>query len=245
MDSTPSWVLLAPVPSRVIEQAVDDGPPGAQWRLVRGTGKYNALVDDELGTERSGERELALQWSSHGRCYVGYFDDPLISVCEAGRWVKEEEGDPWELAASLGCALRDEPAPEPEPSGINFVVADVKPEELARAYRKKWPIPRGDRFHVEAVALGALAYEDDGDVIDLARSVSQALATTVYTVEWLPDEPSFRVERIERGAVTGLYDVPASWWSQEMRMSDVLGEREPIRIMQRLGHTPRNPTRAL
>jgi len=234
----PSWVLLAPVAVRVIEDAIDDGPPGAQWRLVRGTGKYHALVDDEPGTERSGERELALQWSAHGRCYVGYFDDPLISVCEGGRWVEEEDGDPWKLAASLGCPLRAEAAPPSAPEGINFVVADVAPETLARAYGKKWPLPRGDAFRVKAVPLGALASEESGDVIDLARAVSEKLGATVYTIEWLPAERRFRAERIVRGEVTGLYDVPASWWSKPMRMPDVAGEREPARIVRRLGYTP-------
>lgn len=231
----PTWVLLAQASDKALLRLIDEGPPGAQWRVVRGTGNVNALVDDELGTEHSGERELAETLSHSARCYVGYFDPPWISSCDNGQWIDEAEGDPYALARSLGCALRDEPAPFEAAPLSALVVQGATAQALARALDWPWPLASGDTRNVRAVALGASAWEDGGDLIDLALRVARKLQLPLYTVELRADKV-LRCEFIRDGEVVSAFDHPSTWWSLEpRRMPDVLGETEPAAILAALG----------
>lgn len=233
----PCWVLLAQTPAATFLRMIDDGPNGAQWRLVRGTRSVNALVDDEPGTEYSGERELAETLSHEARCYVGYFDPPWISSCENGQWVDESEGDPYDLARSLGCPLNEEPAPFEVPPLSALVVEGVAVEALAHALGWPWPLPPADARKVLRVPLGAAAWEDGGDLIDYALDVAEDLKLPMYTVEWGPDN-GLRCQFIRDAVVVSAFDHPPTWWSEvQQRMPDVLGHTEPGAILAALGLT--------
>lgn len=231
----PSWVLLARCTPQRLRQAIDDGPLGARWRLVEGTQGVHAIVDDEPGTEHSGERELAEALSAGGRCLIGYFDPPWISTCERGRWVGEAEGDPYALAASLGCALRAPPAPVPLPPVSALLAISASPDALARALGSGWPPAADEPLHVIATRDGALAWEDGGDLIDSAMNVARKLRVPLWTVERRADG-SLRCELIENAHVVAKYDHPPSWWSERpCRLTTVLGETEPEAILARMG----------
>ena len=231
----PTWVLLAQAPEKTLLRTIDDGPPGAQWRLVRGRSGVHALVDDEPGTEHSGERELAEKLSHTARCYVGYFDPPWISSCENGQWVDESEGDLYALARSLGCPLKDEPAPFEAPPLSALVAQGATVEDLARALDWPWPLPSDDARKAQRVPLGAAAWEDGGDLIDLALRVARKLRLPLYTVEWRADKV-LRCQLIRDAEVVSAFDDPMTWWSQDPhRMPNVLGHTEPGAILAAFG----------
>lgn len=231
----PCWVLLAEVPDATILRMIEEGPSGAQWRLVRGTRGVNALVDDEPGTEHSGERELAEKLSHTARCYVGYFaDPPWISSCENGKWVDESEQDPHDLARSLGCPLEDEPPPFEALALSALVVEGATTEALARALEWPWPLPPDDERKVLRVPLGAAAWEVGGDLIDYALRVARKLRLPMYTVE-VSAAHGLRCELLRDAEVVSAFDHPPTWWSEEHRMPNVLGHTDPSAILAAFG----------
>lgn len=238
-ELSPTWVLLAEVPLATLTKVIEDGPSAAQWRLVAGSGKVNALVDDEPGTEHSGERELAESLSQQARCYVAYFDPPWVSICEKGQWVEERAADPFALAQSLGCALRPEPAPFEAPFEAPplsaLVVQGASAQGLANALDWPWPLPADDARKIKTVALGAAAWEDGGDLVDLALRTARQLKLPLYAVEWRADK-ALRCQFIQDAEVVSAYDHPSTWWSQDpARMPSVLGHTEPAEILAALG----------
>lgn len=234
MPMDPCWVLLTDTGLHALRSIFAGRYERARWRLVQGTGEFHALVDDEPGTEHSGEREIAEILSKQGRCWVGYFDPPWISTYERGALKADEEGDPYSLALSLGCPLRPEPPPFERPPTCTLVAIGTTASALAAALGEEWPLPEGSEMSIVEVPMGVAAWDNAGDVIDLSYRVARKLGGSLYSLEIRADGV-FRCERFEGGELIGLFDHPSSWWSEEKRMLDVLGATTPTAILAKFG----------
>lgn len=101
----PTWALFAPLPVKRLKEALESDDRLDRCRVLQGTGAYNAIVDDEPGSEHSGEEELAMRLSAAGRVYVGYFVDDWVSVFENGVCLEQKQRSADSLAHELGCPV--------------------------------------------------------------------------------------------------------------------------------------------
>lgn len=101
----PTWALFAPISVERLKEALESDDRLESCRVLKGNGAYNAIVDDEAGTEHSGEETLARRLSTAGRVYVGYFVDDWVYVFENGKCLEQEERRADSLAHELGCPV--------------------------------------------------------------------------------------------------------------------------------------------
>lgn len=230
-----TWAVLAPVDPAALEGLIaGEVDEGGFLRVERGTQQYHAVVSDEPGSEGADE-DLAVKLSrAHpGRHYALVLDPeyPRVELFEGGRFVREQDDDPGELARGLGCPVV--PAPQPRTSDAAVVVAGVAPERVRAALGLRKDLEA--EVSLRSGPVGTIATSTRVQLVGYSNRLSEELQATVYVVVRFREDGYFRCWVLENGEDTGLLDWPATSWSRERHVSEVLGQSTPEGILGALG----------
>lgn len=216
----PTSGLLAPVPLDVLRARADGR------EVIAGARDYHAVVTDEPGDMQWAERlatELSAGQPGTFYAFGSHPDYEWLTTIENGRTVSSDEGAV--DAERFGVTLVP---PVARPASY-LVVENATPEQVADALGGG-PAPRR---HLEKTALGTLGWTEGADLGFLASRVSRELGRRTFAV--VDDGTRFRVRIHEHGTETGRFEVPATSWSEPLRVNVILGAITLDEIRRKLG----------
>jgi hypothetical protein len=242
------WAVLVPGAASWVErrarEILEQEEDGSEhhFMVVPGQGRYQAVV--EKGHQDFSSEMLLGEALSREREDLVYVIQRFDEFFQVSRFLKGEESweeqQPEDLAHSLGCAIEwtvERPlAPLKKKARRVVLIQGLSAPRVLDALAKELgrPLPAG-YYRLEEVPQGVLLTDGTGELIfeDVALSKRFPLAT-MYSVAATPSLDFFVVS-VRRKRMTEQFAWPPEAFPLFPVLHEVMGEREPERILAALG----------
>lgn len=234
----PVWAILAPLPPEALSEYAAEFP---STEVIRGSAKHSAIVSSLPGSEGIDQTLAERISAARGRVeifLVRFREDlEVVWVYKRGHRIREEASDPWELARSLGCPLRQEVVAHPVTHSV-CVVFDRTPYQVARALDYD-DVPESGAMHIVGCPRGTYFYSDKGNVALFRDDVANATGSRVYLVTARNGGAEFYCSVVEDGKDVGVYEIPVFRSAPLAQLHSIDGKTSPAQIVEALGVPPR------
>jgi hypothetical protein len=246
------WVVLVPGEFAWVERRARELLKELEYeseiyfKVIPGQGRYQAVVQ-EGENDRSPEVLLATRLSLECEepvYSISRFDFPCMYRCTGGE--EEDANDTYDdqepeaLVRSLGCLLPwfDEPQLKPykKPTRTVALIQGLSLAKVRKALEQEAgrPLPPG-YYRIEETPLGVLATDGTGELVFADNRLAYRFPrATVYSVIATPSLDFF-VVLVMRGRKTVEFVPPPEEATYYPAVHEIMGEREPERILAALG----------
>ncbi len=210
---------FAPFPSEEVEP----------WRSVTTPGG-SALFSHEPGSEGHHDMPLAEKLSHKGVVALWWTATDTLLEFDNGRERSEPQRALVDWLREHGVEEEDDDELLPTPDVTSVAVfVGMEAEAVAKLFTQ-------DGIEVSSGPVGAIVRHTKGQASFAAKLVSKKVGRTahVITITRTPQEP-FLVEIIQGDKSLGFFGDVLGSWPGMVILDDVLGEREPRRILSKLG----------